>query len=138
MEINGEVRSQCVMCLKILAHSSSKEAKLCRHLETSHKKFVNRTLEVFKEKEHQVKRSRVDRPATWGGVAYSYYKAVRASFSVAWKIARANEPHTAGENLIKPAGVETARIMCGDAVANKLAMVPLSNDTITIYPRILR
>ena len=34
------------------------------------------------------------------------------------------------ENFVKPAAVEMARIMCGDAVANKLAMVPLSNDTI--------
>ena len=34
------------------------------------------------------------------------------------------------ENFIKPAAVEMARILCGDAVANKLAMVPLSNDII--------
>ena len=54
---------------------------------------------------------------------------MRASFAVAWKIARAKTPHTAGENLIKPASVEMARIMCGDAVANILEMVPLSNDT---------
>ena len=31
--------------------------------------------------------------------------------------------------MIKPASVEMARIMCGDAVANKSEMVPLSNDT---------
>ena len=34
------------------------------------------------------------------------------------------------ENFIKPAAVEMARILCGDAVANKLAIVPLSNETI--------
>ena len=34
------------------------------------------------------------------------------------------------ENFIKPAAVEMSRILCGDAVANKLAMVPLSNDII--------
>ena len=34
------------------------------------------------------------------------------------------------ENLIKPAAVKIARIMCGDVVANKLPMVPLSKDTI--------
>ena len=32
--------------------------------------------------------------------------------------------------MIKPAVVEMARILRGDAVANKLAMVPSSNDTI--------
>ena len=32
--------------------------------------------------------------------------------------------------MIKPAAVERTRILCGDAVANKLATVSLSNDTI--------
>ena len=53
-----------------------------------------------------------------------------ASFSVAWKIATAKAAHTAGERLIMPAAVEMARIMCGEAVANKLAMVPLSDNSI--------
>ena len=85
---------------------------------------------MFKEKEHQVKQSRIDCPAAWGGVAYSHNKAVRASSFVSWKIVREKAPHTAVENFIKPAAVEMARRLCGDAVANKLAMVPLSNDTI--------
>ena len=127
--MNGEVGPQCVLCLTVLAHSSLKETKLRRHLESNHGNCVNKSLEVFTEKEHQVKRSRIDRPTAWGGIIYSYSHAVRASFAVAWKIARAKAPHTAGENLIKPASVEMARIMCGDAVANKLEMVPLSNDT---------
>ena len=33
--------------------------------------------------------------------------------------------------MIKPAAVEMTRILCGDAVANKLVTVSLSNDTIT-------
>ena len=176
IEVNGKVRPQCVLCLTVLAHSSLKETKLRRHLESNHGNFVNKFLEVFKEKEHQVKRSRIDRPTAlggiiyshsslketklrrhlesnhgnfvnkslevfkekehqvkrscidrptaWGGIIYSHGNAVRASFAVAWKIARAKAPHTAGENLIKPASVEMARIMCGDAVAKKLEMVP--------------
>ena len=32
--------------------------------------------------------------------------------------------------MIKPASVEMARILCGDVVANKLAMLSSSNDTI--------
>ena len=82
VEVNGEVRPQCMLCLKVLAHSSLKKAKLCRHLEANHEKFVNKILDVFKEKEHQLKRNRIDRPAAWGGVAYSHNKAVRASFSL--------------------------------------------------------
>ena len=113
-----------------LAHSSLKETKLRRHLESNHGNFVKKSLEVFKEKEHQVKRSRIDRPTAWGGIIYSHSHAVRASFAVAWKTARAKAPYTAGENFIKPASVKMARIMCGDAVANKLEMVPLLNDSI--------
>ena len=55
---------------------------------------------------------------------------MRASFSVAWKTARAKAPHTTGERLVKPAAVIMARIICGEAVANKLDMVPLSDNTI--------
>ena len=130
VEVNDEVRPQCVVCFKVLAHSSLKEGKLCRHLDSNHKKFVDKTLEVFKEKEHHEKRSRIDRPATWRRIAYSHNKAVRASFSVVLKIARAKTPHTARENLVKRAAVEIARIMCCNAVAIKLAVVSLSNHTI--------
>ena len=118
-----------MLCFTVLAHSSLKKTKLCRHLESNHGNFVDKSLEVFEEKEHQVKRSRIDCPTAWGGIIYSHSHAVRTSFAVAWKIARAKAPHTAGENLIKPASVEMASIMCGDAIANKLEMVPLSNDT---------
>ena len=130
VEVNGEVRPQCVICVEVLAHSSLKEAKLQRHLESKQAKYVDKSCDFFKNKELHVKRSRIDRPATWSGVAYSHNKAVKASFTVAWKIARAIAAHTAGENLVKPAAVEMAWIMCGDAVTNKLAMVPLSNNTI--------
>ena len=82
-------------------------------------------------KKNQIKRSHIGRLTAWGGTIYSHHSnAVRASFVVVWKIACAKAPHCDGENLIKPASVEMARIMCGDAVANKLKVVPLSNDTI--------
>ena len=34
-----------------------------------------------------------------------------------------------GEKLIKPAAIDMVRIMCGDEVAEKFALVPLSDDT---------
>ena len=84
----------------------------------------------FKSNVLQVKRNRIDRSAIWRGVAYSHSTAAQTSFAVAWKIARAKGSHTAGENLFKLAAVEMATIMCGDAIVNKLAVVPLSNNTI--------
>ena len=41
---------KCVLRLKVLAHSSLEEAKLCRHLESNQEKVVDKTLEVFKKK----------------------------------------------------------------------------------------
>ena len=88
VEVNGEVRPQSVLCLEVLAHSSLKEIKLKRHLESKHEKYFDKDHEFFKSKELHAKRSRIDRPSIWGGVAYSHKDAVRSSFSVAWKIAR--------------------------------------------------
>ena len=119
-----------MLCFEVLAHRPLKETKLKRHLESKHEKYLDKDYEFFKSKKLHAKRSRIDRPSIWGGVAYSYKGAVRASFSVAWKIVREKAPHTTGERLVKPAAVGMARIMCGKAFANKLAMVPLLNNKI--------
>ena len=134
VEVNGEVRPQCIICLEVLAHSSLKEVKLQRHLKSKHSKYVDKSCDFFKNEELYVKRSHMDCPATWSGVAYSHSKAVKTSFTVTWKIARAKAAPTAEENLVKPAAIEMTRIMCGNAVANKLAMVSLSNNKPT-HPR---
>ena len=84
-------------------------------------KYVDQILELFKEKKFQVTRSRTYRPSTSGVKTYSHSKAVRASFSVVWKNAREKAPYIAGKCLVKPAAVKIARIMCGDAVAQKCA-----------------
>jgi len=60
--------------------------------------------------------------------AYSRSKAVRASF-VAWKSEKGKVLYTSGESLVIPAAMQIAWKMCDDAVANKLATVPLSNNT---------
>jgi len=57
-------------------------------------------------------------PSTSGVKTCSHSKAVRASFTIAWKNARAKAPHTAEESLVRPAAVKIARIMCSDAVAH--------------------
>ena len=127
---NNEIRPQCVLCMEVLAHSSLKTAKLRRHLETKHSNHATESLEYFKSKEFQIKRSRIDRPPALGGTAFSYEKATRASFVASWLIAKNKMPHTVGENLVKPVTIEMAQIMCGDTIANKFRMVPLSNDTV--------
>jgi len=89
-------------------------------------------LSYLKEKNTRQREVRTCRPSTSEVNAYSHSKAVRATFSVAWKNARAKAPFAVGESLVKPAPVKIARIMCNDAAANKLAVVPLSNKTIKL------
>ena len=50
VEVNGEVRPQCVLCLEVLAHSSLKEAKLQQHLKSKHEKYLGKDYEFFKTK----------------------------------------------------------------------------------------
>jgi len=62
-----------------------------------------------------------------GVKACTHSKAVPAVF-VAWKNARAKALYI-GESLVKPAAVKIARIRFSAAIAKKLAMVLLSNNT---------
>ena len=89
VEVNGEVRLQCVLCLEVLTHSSLKKLNFNGTLNLSMKSTLAKitkpysTLAKIKSKELQAKTSRIDCPSIWGGVDYSLKDAVRASFSVA-------------------------------------------------------
>jgi hypothetical protein len=60
----------------------------------------------------------------------SLQKTTKASFDVAWKIARSKKAHNIGEELIKPAAISMVRTVCGDDIANKLELIPLSDNTV--------
>jgi hypothetical protein len=49
----------------------------------------------------------------------------KASFEVAWLIARNNKPYTIGGELDKTAALKMVEIMCGQKEAMKLNSVPL-------------
>ena len=55
---------------------------------------------------------------------------IKASFEVAWLIDRNKKPYTIGEDLIKPAAVKMAEIMCGQKEEKKQNSVPLSARTV--------
>ncbi|XP_023721204.1 protein ZBED8-like [Cryptotermes secundus] len=52
--------------------------------------------------------------------------ASKARFEVAWLIAQNKKPHTIGEQLVKPAALKVAEIMCGQKETVKLNSLPLS------------
>jgi hypothetical protein len=53
---------------------------------------------------------------------FDQHSSSRASFEVAWLIARNKKPHTRniGHELVKPASVKMAEIMCGQKEATRL------------------
>ena len=63
-------------------------------------------------------------------------KCQKASYDVAYIIAKDKKPHTIGETLTKPAAVAISQIMHGDKIADEVKKVPLSADTADIRRRI--
>lgn len=125
---SGVPRPQCVVCMQLLSNESLKINKLKRHLEKVHPTYANKPLAFWKEKETQAKRMRLDAPSSSATV--SLEKTTYASFEVALKVAQCKKPHSIAEQLIKPAAIAMARTVCGDEIAKKLEMVPISNDTV--------
>lgn len=57
--------------------------------------------------------------------------ALRASYLVANRIAKAKKPFTIGEELILPTAKDICCELLGEAAVKKIAQVPLSGRTIT-------
>ena len=56
--------------------------------------------------------------------------ALRASYKVALRVAKAKKPYTIGETLVIGCIQDVCMEMLGEPAAKKVAQVPLSNDTI--------
>ena len=122
---NGEEKPQCVVCSKVLASESMLPNKLKRHLTSSHPQFVNKPRGVFARKLNDLKRQ----VSTISKFTQLPSKALLASYQVAHRIAKCKKPHTIAEELILPAAIDLASTMIGEEAAEKLKLVPLSNDT---------
>lgn len=117
----------CVICGDKLANEAMKPSKLIRHLETKHPALKDKPVEFFeRKKREQAGQKQALRATTSANVA-----ALRASYLVANRIAKAKKPFTIGEELILPAAKDMCRELLGEAAAKKMAQVPLSATTVT-------
>ena len=121
IEDNGTMKPQCVVCMKVLTSESFKKSQLKKHLDNLHSHLSSKPREYFANLEISVKRQRLN-SNLFG--TFDQRSASRASFEVAWLIARNKKPYTIGEDLVKPAAVKMAEIMCGQKEAKKLNSVP--------------
>jgi len=96
--------------MQILSNESMKENKLKRHLNTVHPAMINKPLQFWKEHQTKIKRMRLDCPSNT--LTVSLQKTTKASFDVAWKIARSKKAYNIGEELIKPAAISMVRTVC--------------------------
>lgn len=125
-ENNKMVQPQCVVCGEILANESLKPSKLKRHLDTKHPNVKNKPTEYFERLNDQFKSS-TNSMKTY---CHATVSAVKASYLLAYRIAKNNKPHTIGENLILPAAIDMCTEILGKEAANKLKTIPASNNTV--------
>ena len=107
---NDEPRPQCVVCTEILANESLKSGKLKRHLTAKHSKFIDKAMSFFRrlEKEFSSQKQTMTKHLT------ILEKAQKASYEVAYLIAKDKKPYSIGETLIKPAAIAISQIINGD------------------------
>lgn len=127
IEEKGKHRPKCVICLEILASESMKPSKLKRHLETKHPQYINKDKQFFKRHENalKVQKKVINKFSTVS------QKALVASFEVSYLIAKTKKPHSIGESLVLPAAIKIVTAMHGEAYANDLKSIPLSDNTVS-------
>uniref|UniRef100_A0A8C1YEQ7 Uncharacterized protein n=1 Tax=Cyprinus carpio TaxID=7962 RepID=A0A8C1YEQ7_CYPCA len=125
--INQVQHPQCVVCSEVLAHESLKPVKMQRHLNTKHPSLTDKPTDFFRRKEKELQGQK---KVIFKQTAIPT-KAQKASYEVAYLIAKTKKPHTIGETLIKPAAIVMSRVMHGDKLAAELEQVPLSDGTVS-------
>ncbi|CAG4980470.1 unnamed protein product [Parnassius apollo] len=116
---------QCVICMKVLSNYSMRPNRLERHLKQQHPTLVLKTKEFFSSKAESLKRLRLDKSGSYHTGVSQHLK---ASFEIAFMIAKQKKPHTIGEELIKPCALKATQIILEDA-EQKMKSISLSNNT---------
>ena len=124
-EKEGAEHPHCVICYKVLAAECMLPSKLKRHLITNHNNLSGKSREFFARKLTEMKQS-----VELSSFLDTPVKAQLASFKVAYRIAKCKKTHTIAEKLVLPAAFDLVSTTIGESVAQKLKVVPLSNNTI--------
>ena len=127
LDRDGIQKPQCVLCSKVFSNGCMKSSKLREHLQNIHPGNVDETRTSF-----ETKRARFEESGTLDvhGFVKEKKPLVDASYRVALLIAKEKKPHTIAETLVKPCAMVMVQLLCGNDAKQKIAQIPLSNDTI--------
>ncbi|XP_070797156.1 SCAN domain-containing protein 3-like [Pituophis catenifer annectens] len=117
----------CIVCGERLSNEAMKPSKLLRHLNAKHPGLKDKPLQYFERKKREHEGQKIFLRATTA----IKENALRASYLVANRIAKAKKPFTIGEELILPSTKDICRELLGEAAVKKVANVPLSASTVT-------
>ncbi|CAH1968433.1 unnamed protein product [Acanthoscelides obtectus] len=102
--------------MKVLSNDSMRPNRLERHLKQQHPTLVLKMKECFSSKAESHKRMRLDKLGSYHTGVSQHLK---ASFEIAFMIAKQKKPHTIGEELIKPCILKVTQIILGQNARQK-------------------
>ena len=126
MDENAEAKPQCLVCNEVLTNHSMKPSLLKLHFLSNHNSLKDKPVTYFEEILANMQQSRklIRKFTTLNE------KFLKASYLVSLRIAKTAQPHTIAERLILPAAKDLVENLIGEAQAQKLDEVPVSNDTV--------
>jgi len=119
MDDGAVPKPQCVICGDVLSNDAMKPSKLTRHLNTKHKDLSSKPKEFFERKCIDLK----ERQKQILAVSHINTCALRASYKVALRIAKAKKPYSIGETLVIGCIKDVCSEMLGETAAKKVAQV---------------
>ena len=106
-----EPKAQCVECAQILSNGALKPSKLQRHLNSKHPEAAAKPKEYFARKRKSMQRQQ--------GILTSFTSqsksALKASYIMAFRIARSKKAFTIAKELILPSAIDMCREIIGEA-----------------------
>jgi hypothetical protein len=126
-KVDGKERSQCVLCMNVLASECILPRKLKRHIKTTHPSAVSKSSDYFSRKLKELNQQKC-----------SFYKqasipsnVLLASYKVVHTIEKCKKSHTIAKELILPVAIDMVNIMINESAGKLLSKVHLSNNIIS-------
>ncbi|KAI6661878.1 SCAN domain-containing protein 3-like [Oopsacas minuta] len=123
---DGLQKPQSLVCGEVLSNEALKPSKLSRHLQTKYKDLISKSVELFKRKRTELTGCQIQMYVS----SHTNVSALRASYKVSLRIAKAKKTYIIGEQLLVGCIGDVCREMLGESAAKITARVPLSNNTV--------